>query len=98
MLSKIEGIKICAFVKLKARALLPCHTHPEIHEEKLLQLHLPLVTASERNYAYLNVMGEFRQHRCGEPIVFDGSLDHFALNESDVDRTILYMEFKARQN
>ena len=65
-----------------------------IYKESLLQFHLPIITAPERNYAYLNVMGEFRQHVEGEPIIFDGSLDHFAINESDVDRTIVYMEFK----
>lgn len=94
MIKKINGIKICAFVKLKAHSTLSCHTHPEIYEESLLQLHLPIVTASKKNYAYLNVMGEFKQHICGEPIIFDGSLDHFAINESDEDRTILYIEFK----
>lgn len=94
LIQNIEGVKIGAFVKLKAHSFLHCHTHPEIHDEGLLQFHLPLVTAKERNYAYLNVMGEFRQHVCGKPIIFDGSLDHFALNESDEDRTILYLEFK----
>jgi hypothetical protein len=59
-----------------------------------LQLHLPIITAKEQNYAYLNVNGEFRQHTAGEPIIFDGSLDHFVLNESPSDRIILYMEFK----
>ena len=93
MLQKIGGIKIAAFVTLKPMTILHCHTHPEIHDEKLLQLHVALQTAETRNYAYLNVAGEFRQHVPGEPIIFDGSLDHFALNESDHDRTILYMEF-----
>lgn len=96
MLQKIDGIKICAFAKLKSGAMLPVHTHPEIDEEDLLQMHLPLVTATEKNYSYLNVAGEFRQFVCGEPIVFDGSLDHFALNESPTDRVILYMEFSRK--
>ena len=94
MLKRINGIKICAFVKLKTHSMLPCHTHAGIYKESLLQFHLPIITAPERNYAYLNVMGEFRQHVEGEPIIFDGSLDHFAINESDIDRTIVYMEFK----
>lgn len=94
LIAKIQGIKICAFVTLKAQTILHCHTHPEIFDEGLLQLHLPLVTAVNRNYAYLNVNGEFRQHICGKPIIFDGSLDHFAINESNEDRSILYIEFK----
>ncbi|HET7115650.1 MAG TPA: aspartyl/asparaginyl beta-hydroxylase domain-containing protein [Hanamia sp.] len=94
MLKRISGIKICGFAKLKAHSMLPCHTHEGIYKESLLQFHLPIVTAPERNYAYLNVMGEFRRHVEGEPIIFDGSLDHFAINESDFDRTVVYMEFK----
>lgn len=93
MLDKIKGIKVCALVKMKSHCFLPCHQHPEIFEEGLLQMHIPIDTARERNYAYLNVEGEFRQHNCGEPIIFDGSLDHFAINTSEKDRTILYMEF-----
>jgi len=96
MLRKIDGIKVCAFAKLNAGAMLPVHAHPEIDEESLLQLHLPLVTATERNYAYLNVAGEFRQFVTGQPIIFDGSLDHFVLNESPTDRVILYMEFSRK--
>ncbi len=96
MLKKIDGIKVCSFSMLKSGASLPCHTHPEIDKEDLLQAHLPLVTAKTRNYSYLNVAGEFRQFVCGEPFVFDGSNDHFALNESTTDRVILYMEFSRR--
>ena len=54
-------------------------------------MHLPIDTASIGNYAYINVQGEFRQHRCGKPIVFDGSLDHFALNESKKNRNHFYI-------
>lgn len=93
LLEEIKGIKLCAFVKLKAHSLLNYHTHPEIFHENLLQLHLPIITANVNNYAYLNVDGIFRQHILGKPIIFDGSLNHFALNDSDVDRVILYMEF-----
>lgn len=96
MLENIKGIKVAALVKLKSLTALHCHQHPGIFEENLLQLHLPIDTALTNNYAYLNVRGEFRQHVCGEPIIFDGSLDHFALNESNKDRTILYIEFNKK--
>ena len=94
MIRKIKGVKICGYANLKPFSILHCHNHWEIYDEGLLQFHLPIVTAVEQNYAYLNVRGEFRQHICGEPIIFDGSLDHFVLNESPSDRIILYMEFK----
>ena len=94
MLGSIGGlIKVATFAQLNAGAMLPVHTHPEIGEEHLLQLHLPLVTATDRNYASPNVAGEFRQFVCGQPLIFDGSQDHFALNESPTDRVILYLEF-----
>ena len=96
LLKDIKGIKVCALLKLNPHTSLPCHHHPEIAREGLLQFHLPLKTAATRNYNYLNVNGEFRQHVCGEPIIFDGSNDHFALNESDEERVLLYMEFSAR--
>ncbi|CAN5218224.1 hypothetical protein BH11PSE10_BH11PSE10_14770 [soil metagenome] len=92
---QIKGIKVCALLKMNPHTSLPCHDHPELAREGLLQFHLPLKTAATRNYNYLNVNGEFRQHVCGEPLIFDGSNDHFALNESDEERVLLYMEFSA---
>lgn len=95
MLKKIRGIRVCAFTKLKAHSIIPYHRHPEHIDESILLFHLPIITAQERNYTYLNVMGEFKQYQQGEPIIFDGSFDHFVVNESDVDRIILYVEFKS---
>ncbi|MCD2175097.1 aspartyl/asparaginyl beta-hydroxylase domain-containing protein [Rhizobium sp. C4] len=94
LLSKIDGINVAAFLKLKPNSLLPTHNHPELRDLGLLQMHLTLDAASSRNFSYLNVEGEFRQHVPGEAFVFDGSNYHFALNASDADRTILYIEFK----
>ena len=94
MIKKVNDLFMCAIVNLKKRTLLTRHSHPYIKELNLLQLHLPLITAKTENYNYINCNGEFRQHIEGEPIIFDGSLEHFALNESDEDRIILYIEFK----
>ena len=94
MIKRLEGVFMCALVNLKPRTILTRHSHPYIEEQSLLQLHLPLVTAQNDNYNYINCNGEFKQHIEGVPIIFDGSLDHFALNESDEDRIILYIEFK----
>ncbi len=94
LLHQIDGVKMAAFIILKPHTTLHCHTHPEIHDEGLVQLHLPLKTAKHNNFNYLNVAGEFRQHIEGEPIIFDGSYDHFAVNESSEDRVILYLELR----
>lgn len=93
LLQKIKGIKVSALVTMHPQSSLPCHQHPEMLSEDLLLMHLPIETAEVNNYAYINVNGEFRQHTCGEALIFDGSLDHFALNESPRDRTILLIEF-----
>jgi beta-hydroxylase len=93
-LSDVPGVKVAAFVRLAPDGFLGAHRHPELREEGLLQMHLTLEAADEANYAYLNVEGEFRQHVPGEGFVFDGSLDHFALNASPEDRVILYLEFR----
>lgn len=93
MLKELKGIKVCSLLKMKPNTFLPTHNHPEVYTEGLLQYHLPLQTASTNNYAYLNVNGEFRQHASGKPFVFDGSLNHFAVNASNVERTIVYIEF-----
>ncbi len=93
LLRKVKGIKVCSLSRLKPHSFLANHRHPEIYKEGLLQMHIPIYTANEANYTYFNVNGEFRQHKCGEPMIFDGSLDHFALNASSIDRAIVYIEF-----
>ncbi|ATF88621.1 MULTISPECIES: aspartyl/asparaginyl beta-hydroxylase domain-containing protein [Burkholderia] len=94
LLKRIEGIKICALQRMGPNVFLNTHRHPELHDQDMLQLHITIDAATERDYAYLNVAGHFNQNRIGNAIVFDGSLDHFALNASPSIRTILYMEFE----
>jgi aspartyl/asparaginyl beta-hydroxylase (cupin superfamily) len=96
LLRPIPAIQTCALVTLKAGGALPVHDHPEFRQHGFLLLHLTLDAAAERNYAYLNVAGEWRQHAVGSAIVFDGAEDHFVVNESAADRTILYLEFGER--
>lgn len=94
LLKEIPGIKVCGLATMKPHCYLATHTHPEIAIEDLLQFHITLDVPDEGNYNYLNVAGEFNHNELGEGVVFDGSLDHFALNASRQDRTILYLEFQ----
>ncbi|GIT91571.1 hypothetical protein JANAI62_20280 [Jannaschia pagri] len=94
LLDGIGGIHVGAFLRMEPHTFLPVHRHPELRPAGLLQMHITLEAAPDANYAYLNVEGTFRQHRLGEPIIFDGALDHFAVNASHHRRTILYLEFK----
>ncbi|WP_299481449.1 aspartyl/asparaginyl beta-hydroxylase domain-containing protein [uncultured Roseibium sp.] len=93
LLKAIPGIRVGAFVTMRPSTFLPAHQHPELKECGALQMHLTLSACEEGNYSYLNVCGQFRQHVPGDLFVFDGSKEHFALNASNGDRTILYLEF-----
>lgn len=97
LLDGIKGIKVCALSTLKAHSFLHTHNHPELTEEGLLQFHVTIDADSQGSHSsYLNVNGEFSQNINGKAIVFDGSFNHFALNASERDRTILYMEFEKK--
>ncbi|BAP46073.1 aspartyl/asparaginyl beta-hydroxylase domain-containing protein [Pseudomonas sp. 21LCFQ02] len=97
LLQTLDGIKVASLARLAPHSFLSTHRHPEIRAEGLLQMHLTLSAASEANYAYLNVAGQFHQHQAGSAVIFDGSQDHFVVNASQAPRTILYLEFnKAR--
>lgn len=91
-----KHIKVCALNTLKANTLIGLHTHLEVRFQQLLQAHITLDAPTEENFAYLNVNGEFFQHHNGASAIFDGALPHFAVNASQQDRTILYMEFSRR--
>jgi beta-hydroxylase len=93
LLEGIGGIKVAALNKLLPHTLISAHRHPELHAEGLLQYHLCLTTSEPPCFTYLNVNGEFIQHLAGHACIFDGSLPHFALNATRVERVILYIEF-----
>lgn len=97
LLSAVSGIKVAAILRMKPGTMLETHTHPELIEEGLLQMHLTLEAAAQQNFAYLNVDDEFRRHIPGEAFVFDGSKPHFAINASNRERVILYLEFDPAQ-
>ena len=93
LLAGLRGIKVAAFVRLAPGTLLPVHTHPEVASEGLLQAHVTLKAPAPTASCLLNVAGDIRQHATGCTLVFDGSLPHWALNASDEERVILYLEF-----
>lgn len=91
LLSKIRGIKTASFIRMDPHTILPIHTHPELLEEGLLQMHVTLEGPDQG--AYLVVDGEVRPHVVGETHIFDGYFAHTAFNASPQLRTILYLEF-----
>lgn len=95
LVKRLHGVKAVVLNILKPGGHILPHTHPELVEEDLLIYHLGLSVPD--NWHWLNVEGTFIQHRNGESFVFDGSKNHFALNFSDQERLILYMEFYKNQ-
>ena len=93
LLKKISGIKFANLSLFKAGTFLPMHAHPEMLAEGLLTFHLGLDVPLG---CYLSVDGEFEREENGKAIIFDGSKSHYAFNDSDKDRLILYCEFSSQ--
>ncbi|MBX8513359.1 aspartyl/asparaginyl beta-hydroxylase domain-containing protein [Pseudomonas cichorii] len=98
LLSNTPGIKLCALLRLEPNVFLGTHSHGGTWEEGLLHMQLTIDAPTEQNYNYLNVNGQFSQSVNGNLVVFDGSLDHFAVNASNGVRTVMYMEFYREQH
>ncbi|WHS62764.1 aspartyl/asparaginyl beta-hydroxylase domain-containing protein [Pseudomonas sp. G2-4] len=93
LLRKIPGIKLCALLRMEPSVFLSTHAHTGTWEEGLLHMQLTIDAPTTQNYSYLNVNGSFNQSTNGNLVIFDGSLDHFAVNASRAYRTVLYIEF-----
>lgn len=90
LLSRLTGYRVCAFSTMKAQSFISPHNHPEM-EENILTYQLGLDLVPEKSYLWVN--GEFEAQRNGKSIIFCGRDEHFALNMSNRDRAILYLEF-----
>lgn len=94
LLRSLKGFKVCAFSKMRPRTMIAPHNHPELGGD-LLTFHMGIQLKPARSY--LCVEGEFREEREGGSLVFDGNAEHAAINMSNDDRVILYMEFSKSQ-
>jgi aspartyl/asparaginyl beta-hydroxylase (cupin superfamily) len=90
LLSRLQGCAVAAFSRMGPRGFIAPHKHPEM-EGRLLTMHLGLDVVPRRSY--ICVDGEMREQREGGVLIFHGAADHFSINMSDSDRTVLYMEF-----
>jgi aspartyl/asparaginyl beta-hydroxylase (cupin superfamily) len=84
-----DSVIVAAFSLMHGPSFIAPHTHPELGAN-LLTYHLGIVTPG---LCYLNVAGKFVQEQERKSVVFDGSCVHFALNMSNSERVLLYMEF-----
>lgn len=94
MIEALEGVRVCALNKMLPDLFLGTHSHPDHETRGTLLYHLCLSMADRENaFNYLNVDGEFVQQVPGKAYIFNGANPHFALNASNQERVIMYIEF-----
>jgi hypothetical protein len=91
MLRRIRSVNYAAFSKLAPRSFLSTHQHKN-PDARIM--HLGILTPAK---CYLTVDGESHYWRePGQTIIFNDNLEHSAYNGSDLDRIVLYVDFKKR--
>ncbi len=90
LLSAAPFINIAGFSLLMPHSALSPHTDEAGVKNNSLAANL-LLTDSD---AELIVSGQKKKHTRGKMIIFDSNLEHYATNNSDKIRVILYIEFK----
>lgn len=83
-------ITAAAFSKMNPLTMIAPHVHPELGGNRLT-FHLGIDVEPRRSY--LGVDGLIEEEKNNKPLIFDGSVEHFAVNMSESSRTILYIEF-----
>lgn len=83
-------ITAAAFSKINPMTMIAPHIHPELGGDRLT-FHLGIDVEPRRSY--LGVDGVIEEELNNKPLIFDGSVEHFAVNMGDATRTILYVEF-----
>ena len=94
LLQSIPSIKAAMFAVLPPGATLPRHRDPYAGS---LRYHLGLRTANSPA-CYIDVDGERRHWRDGEVLMFDETFIHFARNDTDVQRVILFCDVERPLN
>jgi len=94
LLESIPGIEAAMFTVLPPGARLPRHRDPYAGS---IRYHLGLVTPNSPD-CYIEVDGERRFWRDGEPLLFDETYIHTAVNETQVTRIILFLDIERPLN
>lgn len=89
-LNAIPSVKGAMFAMLPPGARLVKHRDPYAGS---LRYHLGLVTPNDDN-CYINVDGESYSWRDGEAVMFDETFIHYAENQTDSNRIVLFLDIK----
>lgn len=90
LLDQVKGLKAAMFTMLPPGARLVRHRDPYAGS---VRYHLGLVTPND-DRCFIDVDGERYSWRDGEDVVFDETYIHFAENETDQDRLILFCDIQ----
>ncbi len=90
LLEQIESVKGGMFAMLPPGARLVRHRDPYAGS---LRYHLGLVTPNDDG-CYLNVDGEHYSWRDGEAVMFDETYIHFAENQTESNRIVLFLDIR----
>ncbi len=90
LLESVPSVKAAMFAMLPPGGQLVKHRDPYAGS---LRYHLGLVTPNTDD-CFINVDGETYSWRDGEAVIFDETYIHWAQNDSDVERIILFLDVK----
>jgi beta-hydroxylase len=99
MLEKIKDkINIAGFSYMKGKSMIQKHTDSTGIMYDSLAFHLGLIIPEPHSTCQLIISDGYKKYsyieRPGGTVIFDGTYEHYAYNQSSEDRVILYIDFK----
>jgi beta-hydroxylase len=89
LLQQIPECSLAMFSILPPHKKLPIHYGPS---KSVLRYHLGLIVPQESSKCYLSVNGKKYHWKEGQDILFDDTLSHYACNDSNQLRVVLFLD------
>jgi beta-hydroxylase len=98
ILRKLPFIRIAGYALLRSNNRLPIHTDNTGFSTESLACNM-LLTNTDSSL-YIEDIDTFREYelKIGQMVIFNSELNHYAINKSNTDRIILYIDFKTNSN
>lgn len=84
-------INVCGFSLLRGQSTIDWHTDRTGLQDNSLAYHLGLIVPSKKCTLYVG--NKHMREKEGRVIIFDSNIRHSAINTSNLDRIILYIDF-----